>query len=120
MARALQHRMIGSVTHQLQAEISLDRRADVRRPAVVNRPAAVFILMAKNVVNAFLVSLRITGAEQRVHQDVIGLKSGIGFEFAAPVAVLVLLRKQAITARANRRSYTASEVLDFSETQLWR
>src|SRR3954447_16835678 len=110
--------MIGVVNHQLQAEIKPYRRADIRRPAVVNWPAAVFALMVKNVVGALLIALGITGAEQGVQQNIVGFESGIGFEFAAPVAVLVLPRKQTITARANRRRYTAGEILDFSETQL--
>src|SRR5436305_6991393 len=108
--------MIGFVTHQLQAEVSFDRRADVRWPAVINRPAAVFILIAKNVVSALLIALGITGTEQSVQQNVVGFERGIGFKFPAPIAVLVLLRKQAITARANRCSYAAGEILNFSET----
>src|SRR2546423_9094514 len=112
--------MIGYEPTNLQAKVSLDGRADVRWPAVINGPAAVFVLMAKNIVCALLIALGIAGTEQRVQQNVVRLEGGIGFEFAAPVTVLVLLRKQAITARANRRRYTAGEILDFSETQLWR
>src|SRR5947209_19595376 len=105
--------MIRSVTHQLQTEISFYRGADIGRPAVINGPAAVFVLMAKNVVSALPIALGIPSPKQGVQQNVIGLEGGIGFEFAAPVAILVLLRKQAITARANRRSYTAGKILDF-------
>ena len=82
--------MIGLVTRQLQAEICFDRRADVRRPAVVDRPAAVFILMAENVVGTFPQALLVTGAQKSVHQDVIGFERGVGFKFAAPIAILML------------------------------
>ena len=90
--------MIGLVSRQLQAEISLDRCADIRWAAVINPPAAVFILMAENVVGALLKALRIAGAKQRVQQNVVGLERGVGFEFAAPVAVLVLLGEKPIAA----------------------
>ena len=83
--------MIGGVAGQLQAEIGFHRRADVGGPGREDAPAAVFVLVLEDVVGGFLKALRIAGAEQRVQQDVIGFESGIGFELAAPVAVLVLL-----------------------------
>ena len=46
--------MVGLVSRELEAEIGFHRRADVRRAAVVDGPAAVFILMAEDVVRALL------------------------------------------------------------------
>src|SRR6185503_8922488 len=50
----LQRWMLWLISGELEAEIRLDRRADVRRGAVIDGPAAVFVLMSKNVVGAFL------------------------------------------------------------------
>ena len=94
--------MIGGIPRQFQSEIRFDRCADVRRAAGVDAPAAVFILMAQNPVRGLLKSFLISCAEQGVQQDVIGLESGIGFEFAAPVTVFVLFARREIFGR--RRS----------------
>ena len=55
--------MVGGVAGKFQAEVCLHRRADVRRPAGVNAPAAVFVLMLQNVVRGLLKARRIAGAE---------------------------------------------------------
>ena len=86
--------MIGFVSGQLQAEVGFDRGADVRGTGGVDAPAAVFVLVAHDPVGGFLKAVGIAGAEQRVQQNVIGFERGIGFEFAAPVAFFVLLRKK--------------------------
>ena len=75
--------------------------------------------MPEDVVRAFLESLLITRAQQNVHQDVVGFESGIGFELAAPVAVLVLLRKDPLARAINRSCNAAAEAVNFSETKLW-
>src|SRR5579864_717370 len=110
--------MLRLVSGELEAEIGLDRGADVRWAAVEDGPAAVFILAAQDVVRAFLEALLSSGAEERVHQDVIGLESGVGFEFAAPVAVLVLLTEQPLARAVDGGGRTAGKVVNFSETEL--
>jgi hypothetical protein len=46
-------------------------------------------------------------AEQSVEQNVIGLEGGIGFQFAAPIALLVLLREKKLAG-----------IIDAPETRL--
>jgi len=53
-----------------------------------------------------------------MQQDVIGLESGIRFEFPAPVAFFILLGKQNLTGPGDSRGGTPRKVVDLSETQL--
>ena len=74
--------------------------------------------MAQNPVRSLLKALLIAGPEQRVQQDVIGLERGIGFEFAAPVPFLVLLREEIFARRRDRGAHAAAQFLNFSEAKL--
>jgi len=74
--------------------------------------------MTENIVGAFLEALLIAGSEQDVQQDVIGFEGGIGFEFAAPVSVFVLLGEKPVAGAVDGGGYTAGEVIDFSEMKL--
>ena len=112
--------MIGGVSGELQAEISLDRGADVGRASDVDTPTAIFILMADNPVGGALKPLGVAGAEQGVEQNVIGFKRGIGFEFAAPVAIVVLGGEKKLASGGDGGADTAEEAVDFTETKLRR
>ena len=68
---------------------------------------AVFVLVTDDVVAALLETLLIAGSEKRVQQDVIGFQRGVGFEFAAPVAFIVLLGKQAAACAIDGSRYPA-------------
>ena len=59
--------------------------------------------MAQDPVCRFLEALGIPGAQQRVQQNVIRLERRIGFEFAAPVPIFVLLREKILARRRDRR-----------------
>src|ERR1700688_4289438 len=98
--------MFSVVAGQLQAEISFHRRTDVRWPSSVNTPTAVFVLMSNDPVCGPLESLGIARPQQGVQQNVIRFKSGIGFEFAAPIAILVLRREKKLARGADRGSNT--------------
>jgi len=52
--------------------------------------------MAEDLVDRALHLARIAGAKQRVHEDVVGLKHAVCFEFAAPVAIFVLLAEEPV------------------------
>jgi hypothetical protein len=75
--------------------------------------------MTQDVVGALLETFLIASSEQNVQQDVIGFESGIGFEFAAPVAVLVLLGEKPFARAVDGGSYAAGEIVNFAEAQLW-
>src|SRR5712691_5369728 len=111
--------MIGLVPHQLQSEISFHRCADVRGPTVVDRPATVFILMTEDVVRALLKTFLVSCPQKRVHEDVIGFKRAVGFEFAAPVALFVLLREEPVARTVNSGGHAAGKVINFPEAELW-
>src|SRR5439155_11399321 len=104
VARANHSRMIKLVSSQLQPEISLHRGTDIRRSGGINTPSAVFILMLQNVTRRFLESLAIARSEQCVQKDVIRFQRCIGFQFAAPVALFVLIREQELASTIDRGS----------------
>ncbi len=76
--------------------------------------------MLQDVVRRLLKARRIPSAEQGVQQDVIGLEGGIGLEFAAPVAVFVLLGEKITAGGINGGAYSASKFVYFSEQELGR
>jgi len=53
-----------------------------------------------------------------VQDDVVRFERGIGFQFAAPVTLFVLLRKEAVAGAVNGRSHPADEIINFSEAHL--
>ena len=79
---------------QLQPEVGLYRGRDVRWPGRINTPAAICVLVIENVTRRLLEPLRRARTEQGVQQDVVGFEGSVGFEFATPVALIVLLREE--------------------------
>src|SRR5260221_6154161 len=75
--------------------------------------------MTKDVVGAFLEPLLVAGSEECVQQDVIGFEGAVGFEFAAPVAVFVLLGQKPVAGAVYGNGHTAGEVVNLSEAKLW-
>src|SRR5215469_12733042 len=112
--------MVNLETRQLQSEICFYRGADVGGSTVVNRPAAVFVLVSQNLIGALLEALLITGPQERMHQNVIGFETAVGFELAAPVAIFVLLREQPFAGSVDGRGYTTRKVVNFPEAKLQR
>jgi hypothetical protein len=53
-----------------------------------------------------------------VQQDVIGLKCGIGFQFATPVAIFVLLGEELLAGAIDGSRDSAGEIVDSSKMQL--
>ena len=99
--------MICLVSSQLQAEVSLHRGADIGRPCGINTPAAIIVLVLQNVIGGLCKPLLIAAAEKGVQQNVIRLKGGIGFQFAAPVATFALLRKQPLACSVDTCRHAA-------------
>ena len=75
--------------------------------------------MLNNPVGGLLEALGIAGAEQSVQQNVIGLERGVGFQFAAPVAILVLRGEKKLAGGAHGGGYTAGQTVDLAEAKLW-
>ena len=75
--------------------------------------------MLQNPVRRLLKPFLVPGSKQRMQEDVIRLERSIGFEFAAPVAVLVLLRKKKFPRSRDRRAHARAQFLNFSEAKLW-
>src|SRR4029077_6339449 len=117
-AGALQCRMVGGVTGQFQTKIGLDRGADVGRTVEGDAPSRVLILVLENPVYRLLEALLIAGTQQCVQQDVVRFQGGIGFELAAPVAFLVLLREKIFAGGCNGGTYSRGEVFNFAEAKL--
>src|SRR5205823_12841600 len=80
--------------------------------------SAIVILMLQNVARRFLESLAIARTQQGVQKDVIRFQRGIGFQFAAPVALFTLIRKQELARTINGGGDSAGQVINFAETQL--
>ena len=118
LAGANQVRVIGGIARQLQSEIAFDRSADIGWAAEVDTPSAIFVLLLQNVARSFRHALRTAGAQKNVQDDVVGFERGIGFQFAAPVTIFVLLGKQAVAGAVNGRGHPADEIINFSETHL--
>ncbi len=118
LAGARQRRMIGRESGQLQPEVGFHRSADVRRPAGIDAPAAVFILVVQDVRAALSKRSWLPVPSSSMQQDVIGLQAGIGFQFSAPVAIFVLLREKIFARRIDRDRDPASQVVDLSESHL--
>ena len=74
--------------------------------------------MLDDPVRGALEALGITGSEKGVEQNVIRLEGGIGFEFAAPIAVLVLILEKILTGRFDGRGNAAEQAIDFAEVKL--
>src|SRR5579872_1588202 len=117
-AGALKHGMIGAIAGEFEAEVSLDRGADIRRSGFVDTPSAIIVLMANDPVGRLLKALGIAGAQQSVEQNVIGFEGSVGFEFAAPVAFVVERREKKLAGSANGGTDAGSETVDFAEAQL--
>jgi hypothetical protein len=54
-----------------------------------------------------------------VEQNVIGLEGGVGFEFAAPVSLVVLLREKKLAGIIDGAGDTAEQAVNFAKAQLW-
>jgi len=75
--------------------------------------------VTQNPVRRLLEALLIARPQQRVQQDVVGLQRGVGFQFAAPVALFVLLGEQPFARRRDGRAHAAGQFLNFAEAKLW-
>jgi hypothetical protein len=72
----------------------------------------------ENPVAALLEAHRIAGAEQRVQQNVVGFEGGVGFQFAAPVAVFVLLGEKNFARAIDCGCDPAGQVIDLAKAKL--
>ena len=73
--------------------------------AGINAPTAVFVLVAHHLSERAAQPAGIAALKQRMQQDVVGLEHGVGFEFAAPVAVGVLQTEEKIARAGKGRVY---------------
>ena len=104
-----QARIIRPNSHQLGRGIALDRERDIARPAGIDAPTAVLVLVAHHLGKSALQPARIAAFQLRMQIDVICLEHRIGFQFPAPIPVGMLLREQEL-ARAHDGRLNLREV----------
>ena len=97
-ARFLHERQIGRMTRQLQCEVRLDRCVHFARPAVINIPTAIRELALQNVANAALLQPIVHLPQPMHEEDEIGAERAIDEQFAAPMAIRMLLPQQIFLA----------------------
>ena len=97
-ARAHQVRRVRRLSREFQREVCFASGIQLRRSAGINAPAAVGQLALADIICELGNALGIGLAQNVQVVNVIGFQSGIGFEFALPVALLGLKRKQVIGA----------------------
>jgi len=110
--------MIGGKSGEFQSEISFDGSADVGGSAGVNAPATVLVLVPQDPVSGLLKAFLISRTKKCVQEDVIRFQGGVGLKFAAPISFVVLLGKEILLRCGDCGLDAASEILDFSETEL--
>ena len=120
LAGARQRGVIRSESSQFQSEIRLHRSADVRGPGGVDAPASIFILVVQDVASRLVKAFLAARAEQRMQQDVIGFEGGVGFQFSAPVTLVMLLREKILARCIDGYCDPASQVVDLSKSHLRR
>ena len=118
LPRLHQHRMVLRPAHQLQRQVRLHAQRDIRRPAGIDAPTAIFVLVSKNLVDRPLHAAAIARAQQHVHKDVVGLEHGVGFEFATPVALRMLQPEQPILGFLNAGNNVVEAKIQAAETRL--
>ena len=79
-----QMRRIRGIASELQRDIRLDRRVQLRGASLVNVPSAVGQLVCADVIGKLPDPRR--ASEDVQVQDVIGLEGRVGFQLTAPVA----------------------------------
>jgi hypothetical protein len=62
----------------------------------VDAPAAILILVAKDLVDGALHPATIAGAQQGVHKDIVRLEHAVGLKLSAPIAIGVLQIEQPV------------------------
>src|SRR5215472_11642485 len=107
--------MIRFIAGQLQTEIALYGRADVGGTSSVNTPAAILVLVLKNVARRFAETFLLSATQKRVQQDIVRLEGGVSLELAAPVALFMLLRKQLLAGSIDGGGHSARQVINFSK-----
>ena len=90
LPRTDQGRIVGRVTHELEREVRLDRRADFRRPAGIDRPAALGKLAIQNVPGIAVADRLALTPQERQQQDRFRLENRVALELADPVPVGLL------------------------------
>src|SRR5258708_29305812 len=111
--------MIGVISREFEAEVGFHRGADVGRAGGVNAPTAVLVLVLDDPVGGFLEAGGVAGPEQRVEENVVGFQRGVGFEFAAPVAIIVLRGEEELAGGTDRGTDSISQTLDLAKAKLW-
>ncbi len=120
LASLHQHGLLCPPPHQLQRKVGLYRKRDVRRAAGIDSPPAIRILVSQNLINGALHLPAVARAEQRVHEDIVGLQHRVGFQFAAPVAIGMLQSQQPVRTATDRIGNAREAYVHASITRLHR
>src|SRR5438067_575735 len=110
--------MLSFVPGQLEPKVSLDRCADVRRSAFIDRPSTIFVLAIQDIPSRLLNTRGIARGQERVQQDVVGLERGIGAQFTAPISFLILNREQISTGTVHGDGHTGLQIVNLAKQHL--
>ena len=95
-------RRVRIITGNLQCVIRLDRAADVHLSALIQRPAALRLLMGTQVRRESHLEGAASGSPRKVqHQDEFGGDGAVRFELEQPIALRVLRSGQGIAGSGN-------------------
>ena len=94
--------LVGRSAGQLQREVRLHRRADVGRPARIDRPAAARELMVLDVSGTADADLVRLPAQKGHQQDIFRFEDRVAFELADPVALVFLPVQEPVAGALER------------------
>jgi hypothetical protein len=94
LARPRHVRRVRRVAHRLQREIGFDRRREIGRAAMEQRPAAILALDRAQIARQIPLQGIVDLIEIMLQEDVFGRDGGVGLELVDPVPVRPLLLEQ--------------------------
>ena len=89
------------VTRELEREVTLDRRRQITRRSLVERPAAVVALVAADVLRDAAPDRVVALPDDVRHQDVLGVHRRVRLELGPPVPVRRLLAPEPVVRACN-------------------
>ena len=92
-----------SVARELQGEVRLHRRVDVRRTPRVDAPAAVLVLARSQMAGRFGELVLAGRTEEPLREDVLRLENRVPLQLGAPMTVVLLQGEKAVRRTIDRR-----------------
>ena len=111
LARTRERRIVDRHAGELHREVRLDRRAQVPRTAVVERPAPVGALHRLHAPDQAVLRFLAPPPHEAVEDDVLRVHPDVGLERRVPVAVAVLEAEEPRLCARDRLVETLREVV---------